>query len=241
MRSSSSHPADVDKYFTACGRHPRRRHHHRRHPRRCRFCHRYRRCRGGRRCRPRHRRPRRCPCQRRATAASGVRCLSGAASCGSPCRRWPLARLQRAGAPRAPPMRRGPPRLGRAGARAGGAQGTAGAHAEPAATRGHAAVQHAAASAAGALRRCCSQRTAGAQRAVSRRCALAPLGARGGARTAAVHGGRRTLAEPQPPLARLPLAAWCGGRRCAQRSEGCARHAREAAQDRRKRAPHSGV
>jgi hypothetical protein len=32
--------------------------------------------------------------------------------------------------------------------------------------------------------------------------------------------------------------ARAGARLC---SEGCARHAREAAQDRRKRAPHSGV
>eukprot|EP00966_Prymnesium_polylepis_P058270 1349391-Prymnesium_polylepis.1 len=57
---------------------------------------------------------------------------------------------------------------------------------------------------------------AGAQRAANRRRALAPLGARGVARTAAVHGARRVPAELQPPVtaALLRFGVW-GARGCA--------------------------
>ena len=54
--------------------------------------------------------------------------------------------------------------------------------------------------------------SAGAQRTASRRRALAPLGARGVARTAAVHGARRAPAELQPPVmaASFRLGVWGG-------------------------------
>eukprot|EP00966_Prymnesium_polylepis_P257308 5944087-Prymnesium_polylepis.1 len=54
---------------------------------------------------------------------------------------------------------------------------------------------------------------AGAQRAASRRRAFAPLGARAGTRTTAVHSARRGPAELQPPVARLPrCSVGCGAR-----------------------------
>jgi len=165
----------------------------------------------------------------RASAASGVRCLCGALHV-APCRRWALARRGRCrrgasgrqcGTRRrhaeavpqarceqvcAAPMRRARPPLERARARAGAYRARreqARSCSRPTSTPRCSTPREGRSRRAAAML-LSTPAARRAQRAASRRRALAPLGARSGARMAAVHGARCPLAEPQPPVARLP-------------------------------------